>query len=92
MRLHNMIGISVTLRMLDPVSGFEHTFWIRWQLQVYQKTYMWDLFIRKQIFFVIIPHSHVGPISEKAPTALCPAPPLHRPLFLDPKLGPASTY
>ena len=31
MVMQNMIGIIVTLRMLNPVQGFEHTVWILWQ-------------------------------------------------------------
>ena len=40
MCLRNMICISITLRTLYTVQGFEHTFWIqrrRLRLQAYQK-------------------------------------------------------
>ena len=38
MCMQSMIGISVTLMMLDPVQKFKHKFWIlQWQLQMYQK-------------------------------------------------------
>ena len=67
MCMRSMIGISVLLRMLDPVQGLEHTFltqrqWGRqwWWLQMYPKRISPTLHVKVMVYSLvsILPQSH----------------------------------